>query len=192
VVGLSASRSDLRRPWVQSPEPAAPTPRAGRPARRRHLVSYGEGPGGACIPHRILQSPSAHNTSRSVLILIPQPFPRWREAAIDRQSTTFTKLESSEADTARPSQFLQDRPIFPRGHQGFEHPFASSVRTWSSMGVAYRPRGRLSVHPAIPALQFVEPSRAMKRQRRLLAESRRNQETFHRSKRPGHESIRHR
>src|SRR2546430_5409510 len=54
-------------------------------------------------------------------------------------STPFTKLESSEARNNATAAISSGRPIFPRGIRDSNIRFASSVRTWSCMGVAIGP-----------------------------------------------------
>jgi AraC-like DNA-binding protein len=51
-------------------------------------------------------------------------------------STPFTKLESSEARNTATTAISSGRPIFPRGIPDSNIRFASSVRTWSCIGVA--------------------------------------------------------
>src|SRR5579862_7445175 len=55
-------------------------------------------------------------------------------------STPFTKLESSEARNSATAAISSGRPIFPRGIRDSNITFASSVRTWSCIGVAIGPR----------------------------------------------------
>ena len=52
-------------------------------------------------------------------------------------STPFTKLESSEARNSATAAISSGRPIFPRGIRDSNIRFASSVRTWSCIGVAF-------------------------------------------------------
>src|SRR5579863_9214845 len=54
-------------------------------------------------------------------------------------STPFTKLESSEARNNAAAAISSGRPIFPRGIADSNIRFASSVRTWSCIGVAIGP-----------------------------------------------------
>src|ERR1700720_1736175 len=54
-------------------------------------------------------------------------------------STPFTKLESSEARNSAAAAISSGRPIFPRGIRDSNICFASSVRTWSCIGVAIGP-----------------------------------------------------
>src|SRR6202021_2688005 len=51
------------------------------------------------------------------------------------KSTPFTKLESSEARNSATAAISSGRPIFPRGIRDSNIRFASSVRTWSGIGV---------------------------------------------------------
>ncbi|MEY9749922.1 DNA polymerase III epsilon subunit-like protein [Bradyrhizobium japonicum] len=54
-------------------------------------------------------------------------------------SNPFTKLESSEARNSAAAAISSGRPIFPRGIRDSNICFASSVRTWSCIGVAIGP-----------------------------------------------------
>src|SRR3984893_7398634 len=54
-------------------------------------------------------------------------------------STPFTKLESSEARNSATAAISSGRPILPRGIRDSNIRFASSVRTWSCIGVAIGP-----------------------------------------------------
>src|ERR1700759_3291079 len=54
-------------------------------------------------------------------------------------SSPFTKLESSEARNSAAAAISSGRPIVPRGISDSNIRFASSVRTWSCIGVAIGP-----------------------------------------------------
>src|SRR5580692_9741349 len=100
-----------------SNRPSLRRQRLGRPAARDgHLdVLTGEGPSESLAYRTESYNRIAHNTLRSVLILIPRPF-RWPTSR--RRQTTPPHSRSSnrlKQETARPPQFPQDDPSFPVG-----------------------------------------------------------------------------
>src|SRR5580658_102494 len=83
-------------------------------------------------------------------------------------STPFTKLESSEARNSAAAAISSGRPIFPRGIRDSNIRFASSVRTWSCIGVAIGP-GLSTFTRIFLAFSSLSQVRANERNAALLA-----------------------
>src|ERR1700682_2028637 len=84
-------------------------------------------------------------------------------------STPFTKLESSEARNSATAAISSGRPIFPRGIRDSNIRFASSVRTWSCIGVAIGPGLSTFTRIFLP-FSSLSHVRANERNAALLAE----------------------
>src|SRR5205823_13845259 len=84
-------------------------------------------------------------------------------------STPFTKLESSEARNSATAAISSARPIFPRGIRDSNIRFASSVRTWSCIGVAIGPGLSTFTRIFLP-FSSLSQVRANERNAALLAE----------------------
>src|SRR6202171_1444605 len=84
-------------------------------------------------------------------------------------STPFTKLESSEARNSATAAISSGRPIFPRGIRDSNIRFASSVRTWSCIGVAIGPELSTFTRIFLP-FSSLSHVRANERNAALLAE----------------------
>src|SRR5271170_1711 len=85
------------------------------------------------------------------------------------KSTPFTKLESSEARNRAAVAISSGRPIFPRGIRDSNIRFASSVRTWSCIGVAIGPGLSTFTRIFLP-FSSLSQVRANERNAALLAE----------------------
>jgi hypothetical protein len=84
-------------------------------------------------------------------------------------STPFTKLESSEARNRAAAAISSGRPIFPLGIRDSNIRFASSVRTWSCIGVAIGPGLSTFTRIFLP-FSSLSQVRANERKAALLAE----------------------
>src|SRR6185437_4022255 len=115
--------------------------RLGRPAARDGHVDVftGEGVGEGLAYRTESYNRIAHNTS-PIRVDIDSPALQMAEKPPSTDnSTPFTKLESSEARNSATAAISSGRPIFPRGIRDSNIRFASSVRTWSCIGVAIGP-----------------------------------------------------
>src|SRR5207245_7174374 len=84
-------------------------------------------------------------------------------------STPFTKLDPSEARNSATAAISSGRPIFPRGIRDSNIRFASSVRTWSCIGVAIGPGLSTFTRIFLP-FSSLSQVRANERNAALLAE----------------------
>src|ERR1700754_4878304 len=124
-----------------SNRPSLRRQRLGRPAARDGHVDVFTGEGVCEGLADLTESYNrvAHNASPIRVGIDSPELKRAEKPPATDNSTPFTKLESSEARNSATAAISSGRPIVPRGIRDSNIRFASSVRTWSCIGVAIGP-----------------------------------------------------
>src|SRR5580693_4726533 len=154
-----------------SNRPSLRRQRFGRPAARDGHVDVftGEGVGEGLAYLSESYNCIAHNTSPIRVDIDSAALQMAEKPPSTDNSTPFTKFESSEARNSATAAISSGRPIFPRGIRDSNIRFASSVRTWSCIGVAIGPGLSTFTRIFLP-FSSLSQVRANERNAALLAE----------------------